>query len=182
MHCLVYHVPFFTKNDGKLFSFSVQGVEKINDDIKKQTNGTQGRCLTSSKMDKTFDTENCERYKRNYIKGTNEYWSDIIFKQRAAKKAKISEDMSLVSDKYSENDPVPCSIDDLSVTAIRDELKKIRVKMRLKNRDKLLDLLKVNDNDSVVTFCVVEMYIFQIHLQFFFACSMLKQNRDLFYF
>ena len=86
--------------------------------------GRNGRCLTSSKMDKTFDTENCERDKRNYTKSTNEYWGDIIFKQRAAKKAKISEDMSLVSDKYSENDPVPCSIDDLSITEIRDELKK----------------------------------------------------------
>ena len=84
----------------------------------------------------------CTCDKRNYTKSTNEYWSDIIFKQRAAKKAKISEEMSLVSDKYSENDPVHCSIDDLSVTEIRDELKKIGVKTRLKNRDKLLDLLK----------------------------------------
>ena len=91
-------------------------------------------------MDKTFDTENCERYKRNYTKSTNEYWSDIIFKQRAAKKAKFSEEMSLVTDKYSENDPVPCSIDDFSVTEIRDELKKIGVKARLKNREKLLDV------------------------------------------
>jgi hypothetical protein len=41
--------------------------------------------------------------------------------------------MSLVADKYSENDPVPCSIDDLSVTEIRDEWKKIGFKMRLKN-------------------------------------------------
>jgi hypothetical protein len=130
MHCLVYHVPFFTKKYGKLLRFSVQGVEKINDDIKNNSSfknkqmGRNGRCLTSSKMDKTFDTENCECYKRNYTKSTNEYWSDIIFKQRAVKKAKISEDMSLVSDKYSENDPVPCSIDDLSITEIRDELKK----------------------------------------------------------
>ena len=69
-------------------------------------------------------SENCERDKRNYTKGTNEYWSDIIFKQRAAKKAKFSEEMSLVADKYSENDPVPCSFDDLSVTGIKDELKK----------------------------------------------------------
>ena len=87
-------------------------------------------------------SENCERDQRNYTKSTNEYWSDIIVKQRAAKKAKISEEMSLVADKYSENDPVPCSIDDLSVTEIRDELKKIGVKTRLKNREKLLDLLK----------------------------------------
>jgi hypothetical protein len=139
---------FSLKSIGKLLRFSVQGVEKINDDIKSNSSfknkqmGRNGRCLTSSKMDKTFDTENCERYKRNYTKSTNEYWSDIIFKQRAAKKTKISEDMSLVSDKYSENNPVPCSIDDLSITEIRDELKKIGVKMRLKNRDKLLDLLK----------------------------------------
>ena len=46
------------------------------------------------------------------------------FKHRAAKKANISEEMSPVSDKYSENGPVSCSIDDLSVTEIRDELKK----------------------------------------------------------
>ena len=84
-------------------------------------------------------SENCERDKRNYTKGTNEYWSDIIFKQRAAK---IYEEMSLVADKYSENEPVPCSIDDLAVTEIRDELKKIGDKTRIKNREKLLDLLK----------------------------------------
>ena len=68
-------------------------------------------------------SENCERDKRKYTKGTNEYWSDIIFKQRAAKKANIYEEMSLVADKYSGNDPVPCSIDDLSVDKTRDELK-----------------------------------------------------------
>jgi G:T-mismatch repair DNA endonuclease (very short patch repair protein) len=78
-------------------------------------------------------SENCERDKRNCTKITNEYWSDIILKQRAAKKAKISEEMSLVAEKYSENDPV-ASIDDLSVTEIIDELKKIGVKTRLKNR------------------------------------------------
>jgi hypothetical protein len=39
--------------------------------------------------------------------------------------------MSLVADQYSENDPVPCSIDDLAVTEIRDELKKICVETRI---------------------------------------------------
>jgi hypothetical protein len=69
-------------------------------------------------------SENCERDKRKYTKSTNEYWSDTIFKQRAAEKANISEEMLLVADKYSEIDQVPCSIDDLSVTEIRDELRK----------------------------------------------------------
>ena len=63
-------------------------------------------------------SENCERDQRNYTKSTNEYWIDIIFKQRAAKKATIFGEMSLAADKYSENDPVTCSIDDLSVTEI----------------------------------------------------------------
>jgi len=70
-------------------------------------------------------SENCERDKRNYTKITNEYWSDIILKQRAAKKAEISEEMSLAAEKYSENYPV-ASIDDLSVTEIINELKKNR--------------------------------------------------------
>ena len=63
-------------------------------------------------------SENCERDQRKYTKSTNDYWSDIIFKQRAAKQANISEKMSLAADKYSENDPVTCSIDDLSITEI----------------------------------------------------------------
>ena len=87
-------------------------------------------------------SKNCERDKRKYTKSTNEHWSDIILKQRATKKAKISEEMSLVADKYSENDPVPYSIDNLSVTEIIDELITIGVKTRLENREKLLDLLK----------------------------------------
>ena len=64
-------------------------------------------------------SENCERDQRKYTKSTNDYWSDIIFKQRAAKQANISEKMSLAADKYSENNPVPCSFDDLSVTEIK---------------------------------------------------------------
>jgi hypothetical protein len=36
---------------------------------------------------------------------------------------------------------------------------------------------------SAVMFEIVEMYIFQIHLHYFFlVCCMLMQNRDLFYF
>jgi hypothetical protein len=84
--------------------------------------GRYSRYLTSSKKDRTLASENCESDKRNYTKSTNEYWRDLIFKQRAAKKAKISEEMSLVADKYSENYPVPSSINDFSVTEIRDEL------------------------------------------------------------
>ena len=55
MSCM--HVPFFTKKYGTLLRFIGQGVEKINDDIKKSSfkNKQMGRCLTGSKMDRTFD-------------------------------------------------------------------------------------------------------------------------------
>ena len=127
-HCLVYHVLFFTKKYGKLLRFSGQGVEKINDDIKKIHHSKTYKwdatidTLQVRKMIMHLTSENCERDKRNYTKSTNEYSSDLIFKQRAAKKAEIPEEMSLVADKFSENYPVPFSIDDLSVTEIRDEL------------------------------------------------------------
>jgi tRNA/tmRNA/rRNA uracil-C5-methylase (TrmA/RlmC/RlmD family) len=139
-HCLVYHVLFFTKKYGKLLRFSGQGVEKINDDIKKNHHSKTNKwdatvdTLQVRKMIMHLTSENCERDKRNYTKSTNEYWSDIILKQRAAKKTNISEEKSLVVDKLSENDPIPCSSHDLSVIDIRDELKKIGVKTRLKNR------------------------------------------------
>jgi hypothetical protein len=39
--------------------------------------------LQVRKRIKHLTSENCKRDKRNYTKSTNEYWSDIIFKQRA---------------------------------------------------------------------------------------------------
>jgi hypothetical protein len=99
--------------------------------------GRNGRCLTNSKKDRTFDIRELRAWSAKlHQKYERVFQSDIIFKQRAAKKAKISEEMSLVAYKYSENDPVPCSIDDLSVTEIRDELKKIGVKTWLKKQRK----------------------------------------------
>ena len=86
--------------------------------------GRNGRCLTNSKKDRTFDIRELRAWSAKlHQKYERVFQSDIIFKQRAAKKAKISEEMSLVAYKYSENDPVPCSIDDLSVAKTRDELK-----------------------------------------------------------
>jgi hypothetical protein len=148
-HCLVYHVLFFTKKYGKLLRFSGQGVEKINDDIKKIHHSKTYKwdatidTLQVRKMIEHLTSENCERDKRNYTKSTNEYWSDIVLKQRATKKTNISEEKSFVGDKLSENDPVPCSIDDLSVTENRDELKKIGVKTRLKKQRKTCRPFKV---------------------------------------
>ena len=56
--CIVLYTMFrfSLKSIGKLLRFSVQGVEKINDDIKKSSfKNKQMGCLTSSKKDSTFD-------------------------------------------------------------------------------------------------------------------------------
>ena len=54
MHCLVYHVPCFTKKYRQFLRLSGQGVLK-NSSFKKKQIGRNGRCLTSSKKDRTFD-------------------------------------------------------------------------------------------------------------------------------
>ena len=83
MHCLVYHVPFFTKKYGQLLHFSGQGVEKINDDIKKNHHSKTNKwdatvhALQVRKRIEHLTSENCERDKQNYTKSTNEYCSDI---------------------------------------------------------------------------------------------------------
>ena len=150
MHCLVYHVPYFTQKYGKLVNFSGQGVEKINDDIKKihhsKTNKWDATldALQVRKRIEHLASENCERVKRNYTKREELYWSDDIFRQRCAKRAKIVEEMSREANKFAvETDKALASdFDNLSVDEIREELKKLGAKTRFRNRDKLLALLK----------------------------------------
>ena len=62
------HVPFFTKKYGKLLRFSVQGVEKINYDIKKtihhsKTNKWDATVEKVRKRIEHLTSENCERDK-----------------------------------------------------------------------------------------------------------------------
>ena len=130
MHCLVYHVPYFTKTYGKLIRFSGQGVEKINDDVKKihhsKTNKWDATldALQVRKRVEHLASENCEREKRTYHKKSDVYWHDTIFQQRSAKKAKICEEMSKAAEKYAEN-VVTCatdSLDDLSLADIKNKL------------------------------------------------------------
>ncbi|CAC5386757.1 unnamed protein product [Mytilus coruscus] len=149
MHCLVYHAPILTQKYGRLVKFSGQGVEKINDDIKtihhSKTNKWDATLdvLQVRKRIKYLTSENCEREKRNYNKTSDSYWDDDIFQQRSAKKKKIVEEMAIVAKKYVEYNNVSVSdMDNLSLDEIREELKKLGSRTRLRNRDKLLALLK----------------------------------------
>ena len=71
MHSLAYHVLFFTKKYGKLLRFSGQGVEKINDDIKKMIHSKTNKwnatvdALQVRKRIEHLTSENCERDKRH---------------------------------------------------------------------------------------------------------------------
>ena len=74
LHCLVYHIPYFVVTYGKLVNYSGQGVEKINDDIKKIHHSNTNKydaTIDALKMRKRIEylkTDGCERIKRDYNK------------------------------------------------------------------------------------------------------------------
>jgi len=92
LHCLAYHVPFFLNRFGKLVNYSGQGVEKINDDIKKihqsKTNKYDATVddLKVRKRIEYLKLDGCERTKRDYTKSDERYWDEEIYSQSNAKK------------------------------------------------------------------------------------------------
>ena len=92
---------------GKLVNNSGQGVEKINDDIKKihqsETNNYDATidALKVRKRIEYLKTDGCERIKRDYNKKKSErYWDDEIYHQRSSKKSRIMEEIKNVAETY----------------------------------------------------------------------------------
>jgi len=144
---LAYHVVFFLNRFGKLVNYSGQGVEKINDDIKKihqsKTNKYDATvdALKVRKRIEYLKLDGCERTKRDYTKSDERYWDEEIYSQRNAKKSRIAEEMNIAAEKFSCNDENPVDLSSLSTDEIKARLKTIGVKTKLRNREKLLDLL-----------------------------------------
>jgi len=57
------------------------------------------------------------------------------------KKSRIAEEMNIAAEKFSCNDENPVDFSSLSTDEIKARLKTIGVKTKLRNREKLLDLL-----------------------------------------
>jgi len=113
MHCMVYHVPEQIKKHGSLMKFfgqristcnilsscfthmyiylSNEGVEK-NDNAKhnffsSNRHDPHGEVLRTEKRLEQLDSD-CRREKRPYTKHNQQYWTETIKTQRAAKRAR----------------------------------------------------------------------------------------------
>ena len=87
-----------------------------------------------------FKTDGCERIKRDYNKKSERYWDDEIYHQ-----SRIMEEMKNVTETYKicENSETHTSqnISCMSVAEIKLKLANLSVKTKLRNKDKLVDLL-----------------------------------------
>jgi hypothetical protein len=91
-------------------------------------------------------TDGCERIKRDIIKKKSErYWDDEIYHQRSAKKNRIMEEMKNVAETYkiceSSETHTSQNISCMSVAEIKLKSANLSVKTKLRNKDKLVDLI-----------------------------------------
>jgi hypothetical protein len=90
-------------------------------------------------------TDGCERIKRDYNKKSERYWDDEIYHQKSAKKSRIMEEMKNVAETYkiceSSETHTSQNISCMSVAEIKLKLANLDVKTKLRNKDKLVDLL-----------------------------------------
>ncbi len=93
MHILVYHIPHFTSLHGTLAKFSGQGVEKLNDVVKKihhqKTNKWDGEMQALETRKRIEVLQHVRRQKRSY--NLTEEGRASIRKSRAAKRKKIAD-------------------------------------------------------------------------------------------
>ena len=92
-----------------------------------------------------YQTDGGERIKSDYNKKSERYWNDEIYHQRSAKKSRIMEEMKNVAETYKicESSEMHTSqnISCMSVAEIKLKLANLGVKTKLRNKDKLVDLL-----------------------------------------
>ena len=96
MHVLVYHIPGMLRRFGNIKQFSGQGVEKNNDDCKRNyfSSNRHDAATEIIKADVRLQTldqgtaglPSCRRVKRPYRKADTEYWEEGGIQQLRASK------------------------------------------------------------------------------------------------
>ena len=146
MHCLLYHVPEFVGKYGGIRNFTGQGVEKMNDEIKqihqKRSNKidqTVDELRTRKRMEFLID-ERCERMKNDYVKRDDVYWNNSIKEKHSLKRRRIDFEITEANTKYEkETATLSC---DMTEGEIKRKLKSLGVVTKLRNKEKLIHLLK----------------------------------------
>lgn len=135
IHMLCYHVPFFLATSG-VKCFTGQGVEKTNDVIRRLYD------LKSNKYDACKDgllavkrldeLQEFDRKPRNYRQLDTSYWNEGIMQERQ-KRPRLS---------VTPREDDELNIDGMNETNLKTKLKEMNVKTRVRNVDKLRQLLK----------------------------------------
>ena len=142
MPCLVYHMPFPSGLHLELTKFSGQGMEKGNE-IAKSTHHEHSNkidaCANILKgSTRQLQLKHMQRENREYSKRNLLNWHEDIFKKRQ----RIEHSSELEHSR--EENPA----EELSVSDVKDQLKSLRVKTRLRNEQKLRELLKKRIEES----------------------------------
>ncbi|XP_028410515.1 uncharacterized protein LOC114533214 isoform X1 [Dendronephthya gigantea] len=143
IHILLYHVPRFIKDEKSLKSFTGQGIEKINDVVRAIYHNKSNRhdaCKEAILALRRIDNlQNFERIPHQYKKQDNTYWSNEIFEQRR-KKPRLCVDPR--EDENDQDQLTPQDVDSMSLCEVKEKLKEMKIKTKLRKLDKLKELLK----------------------------------------
>ena len=134
--------PRFLKDDRSVKQFTGQGIEKINDVVRAIYHSKSNRhdaCKEAVQALKRIDNlQNFERVPHKYTKNNTEYWTKEIYEQRR-KRPRLCVDPR-------EDDGIPTltqdDIDKMSLCEIKEKLRELNVKTKLRSLVKLKELLK----------------------------------------
>ena len=137
IHMMCYHVPFFLASTG-LKCFTGQGVEKTNDVIRRLYHLKSNKydsCKDGLQAVKILDElQEFERHPRKYRQCDRTYWENGIMEERQ-KRPRLSV-------TPLEGDADELNIDLLNHAELKAKLKLMNVKTRIKNVNRLRQLLK----------------------------------------
>ena len=135
MHIMCYHMPFFLASSG-VKCFTGQGVEKTNDVIRRLYHLKSNKfdaCKDGLQAVKRLDElQAFERKPRSYTKHNIAYWDDGILEERR-KRPRLS-----VAPRIDDD----MNVDELGEKELKAKLKEMNVNTRIRNVDKLRQLLK----------------------------------------
>lgn len=140
MHMLCYHVPRFLNQETAVKRFTGQGIEKINDIVRSIYHNKSNKhdaCSEALLALKRIDRlQHHEREPQKYAKRARDYWDNEIYLQRKQRKRFGVDPREITPDSE-----IASNIDDLSIAEIKEKLKSLGIKTRLRSLAKLRELL-----------------------------------------
>lgn len=143
MHCLMAHIPHFLKTCGSIKRYSGQSLEKTMDDIKqvfrKKTakfDVVKESLVVRKRIEMLHSGKKSEKrpMKRKYDKHDDDFWAHGKSEMCARKKQRMEEEVSALQSTED--------IENMSDQDIRNKLRALGVRTRIRNRQKLVKMLR----------------------------------------